>query len=70
LRDCFPELRKYQLRCQFPDCTHDHEPGCVVFDAVERGEIPASRYASYVEMLDELKKAPEMVEDVEPDSDP
>ncbi len=70
LRDCFPELRRYQLRCQFPDCTHDHEPGCVVFDAVENGEIAASRYASYVEMLDELKKAPEMVEDVEPDSDP
>ncbi len=58
LRDCFPELRRYQLRCQFPDCTHDHEPGCVVFDAVESGEIAASRYASYVEMLDELRKAP------------
>lgn len=70
LRDCFPELRRFQLRCQFPDCTHDHEPGCAVFDAVEEGKIASSRYASYVEMLDELKKAPEMVEDVEPDSDP
>jgi ribosome biogenesis GTPase len=58
LRDCFPELRPFQLRCQFPDCTHDHEPGCSVFDAVESGEIAASRYASYVEMLDELRGAP------------
>ncbi|MCY2959923.1 MAG: ribosome small subunit-dependent GTPase A [Planctomycetota bacterium] len=70
LRDCFPEFRRYQLRCQFPDCGHDHEPGCAVFDAVEAGHIAASRYASYVEMLDELRKAPEAVEDVEPDSDP
>ncbi|MBL8860981.1 MAG: ribosome small subunit-dependent GTPase A [Planctomycetes bacterium] len=57
LRDCFPEFRRFQLRCQFPDCTHDHEPGCAVFDAVEAGEIAASRYASYVEMLDELRGA-------------
>lgn len=70
LRDCFPELRKHQLRCQFPDCQHDHEPGCAVFDAVEDGKIAASRYASYVEMLDEMRKAPAAVEDVEPDSDP
>ncbi len=70
LRDCFPEFRRFQLRCQFPDCGHDHEPGCAVFDAVEAGQIASSRYASYVEMLDELRKAPEAVEDIEPDDDP
>jgi putative ribosome biogenesis GTPase RsgA len=26
-----------------------------VFEAVDRGEIPVSRYASYVEMLDEAR---------------
>jgi ribosome biogenesis GTPase len=57
LRDCFPEFRAFQLRCEFPDCTHDHEPGCAVFEAVESGEIAASRYASYVEMLDEARGA-------------
>jgi len=55
LRDCFPEFRPFQQRCEFPDCSHDHEPGCAVFDAVESGEVAASRYASYVEMLDELR---------------
>jgi putative ribosome biogenesis GTPase RsgA len=28
-----------------------------VFDAVDRGELAASRYASYVEMLDEMRGA-------------
>ena len=55
-----PDYNEYlaHMQRQFPDCTHDHEPGCVVFDAVEAGEIAASRYASYVEMLDELRKVP------------
>jgi ribosome biogenesis GTPase len=69
LRDCFPEFRPFQLRCQFPDCTHDHEPGCAVFDAVEAGALAASRYASYVEMLDELRRAPVEDEDAEPAAD-
>ncbi len=69
LRDCFPEFRRAQLKCQFPDCSHDHEPGCAVFDAVEDGRIAASRFASYVQMLDELKgtKAPD--EEIEGDEE-
>jgi ribosome biogenesis GTPase len=58
LRGLFPEFERFQGECRFPSCTHDHEPDCAVFDAVERGEIAPSRYASYVEMLDELRKAP------------
>ena len=59
LRDLFTDFAPFQARCKFPDCTHDHEPDCFVFEAVERGEIAASRFASYVEMLDEVRKAPE-----------
>ncbi|HED66746.1 MAG TPA: ribosome small subunit-dependent GTPase A [Planctomycetes bacterium] len=58
LRDCFPEFAPFQARCRFPDCSHDHEPGCEVFPAVERGELAPSRYASYVEILDELAPPP------------
>lgn len=54
LRGLFADFERYQAHCRFPNCTHDHEPECAVFDAVDRGELPASRYASYVEMLDEL----------------
>jgi ribosome biogenesis GTPase len=59
LPDCFPEFAALAARCQFaPSCSHDHEPGCAVFEAVERGELAPSRYASYVEILDELRSPP------------
>lgn len=69
LRGLFPEFAKFQSKCGYMSCTHDHEPVCAVFDAVEAGEIAASRYASYVEMLDELRapSADESAEDVEPE---
>lgn len=67
LRDLFPEFVLYQERCKFTGCIHDHEPDCAVFDAVDRGELAASRYASYVEMLDEMRKAPPVEEDGEPE---
>lgn len=50
LDDLFPELRPYLGRCFYPDCTHLHEPGCAVLDAVEAGEIPRERYESYAAM--------------------
>ncbi len=58
LRGMFPEFARFQGACRFPDCSHDHEPECGVFAAVERGQIAPSRFASYIEMLDELRKAP------------
>jgi ribosome biogenesis GTPase / thiamine phosphate phosphatase len=54
LRGLFPEFARFSPNCRFPDCSHDHEPGCAVFPAVEAGELPATRFASYLEMLDEL----------------
>jgi len=54
LPDLFPEFKRYQDKCHFDGCSHDHEPDCSVFDAVDREELAASRYASYLEMLDEI----------------
>ena len=71
LRDAYPELARYGAECRFPDCSHDHEPGCAVFAAVERGELAPTRYASYVEILDELVPSP--MDDTPvppPDADP
>ena len=59
LRTLYPEFEPYQSKCRFPDCTHDHEPGCAVFDAVDRGDLAPTRYASYIEMLDEIQPPPE-----------
>ncbi len=58
LRDCFPEFAPFQKKCRFDGCTHDHEPECAVFDAVERGLLAPTRYASYVEIMDELVPPP------------
>lgn len=66
LRDLFREFVPIQARCGFPDCSHDHEPDCAVFEAVEAGEIAASRYGSYVEMLDEMRQAP-LADEEEPE---
>ena len=44
---CFPELRPYLGQCFYPDCTHLHEPGCAVREAVDDGRIPVVRYESY-----------------------
>ena len=47
LDTCFPEMRPYLGQCFYPDCTHLHEPGCAVREAVAAGVIPLARYESY-----------------------
>ena len=49
----FPEIFKVSSDCRFNNCTHTHEPGCAVRDAVENGDISISRYTSYLSILDE-----------------
>ncbi len=46
----FPEIRPLVAQCQFSDCTHIHEPGCAVVEAVEKGEIHPQRYDSYLRL--------------------
>ena len=52
----FPEMLKLSENCRFAPCTHTHEPGCAVKEAVENGEISYERYSSYLGMLDEEGK--------------
>lgn len=49
----FPEIFKVSCDCRFNNCTHTHEPGCAVRDAVENGDVSISRYTSYLSILDE-----------------
>jgi ribosome biogenesis GTPase len=46
----FPELRNLVHQCQFSDCTHRHEPGCAVLQAVADGRVHPQRYQSYLSM--------------------
>ena len=48
-----PEMLKAAQDCRFTPCTHTHEPGCAVREAVENGDIAFGRYESYLKILDE-----------------
>ncbi len=47
----FIEFRPFVPLCAFPDCTHTHETGCAIKDAVERRMISERRYRSYLGMF-------------------
>ena len=52
----FPEMLKVSEDCRFTPCTHTHEPGCAVKEAVEAGEISYDRYSSYLGMIEDEGK--------------
>ena len=57
LTSYFREIFEYSKQCRFSDCTHTHEPGCAVRQAVEDHYIAQSRYQSYLSMLDDKDDA-------------
>lgn len=52
----FKEIFRFSKNCRFSDCTHTHEPGCAVLQAVEERYISASRYQSYLSMLEDKEE--------------
>ena len=56
IADYFIEIFECSKGCRFGNCTHIHEPGCAVVEAVERGDIALSRYSSYLSMIEEKKE--------------
>ena len=53
LTSYFKEIFEFSKQCRFSDCTHTHEPGCAVLQALEDHYIAQSRYQSYLSMLDD-----------------
>ncbi len=49
----FPEIFKISKDCRYSNCTHTHEPGCAVRDAVEKSVISQSRYNSYLSIMED-----------------
>ena len=47
----FKEIFRFSKDCRFNNCTHTHEPGCAVLQALEDHYIAQSRYQSYLSML-------------------
>lgn len=55
LSEAFPEIRKASHGCKFRSCTHTHEPGCAVKQALEEGAIDQGRYDNYLQFLSEIE---------------
>jgi len=51
----FPEFEKLIQGCSFQSCSHRHEPGCSIIQAVEEGLIDPDRYENYLRIRDELE---------------
>lgn len=51
LHHYFKEIFNYSHDCQYGNCTHIHEPGCAVKQAVNDENIALSRYQSYKNIL-------------------
>ncbi|TVP75422.1 MAG: ribosome small subunit-dependent GTPase A [Gemmatimonadales bacterium] len=57
LPHAWPEFRVRAHDCRFRNCTHLHEPGCAVMEAVQAGEIPRERWTSYRDLHGEISEA-------------
>ncbi|PSG90788.1 ribosome small subunit-dependent GTPase A [Aurantibacter aestuarii] len=49
--DYFPEFFALKQECKFNNCLHVEEPKCAVKEALENDEVAASRYRSYLQIL-------------------
>ncbi len=57
LRWLYPDFIKQSSNCRFGNkCTHVHEPGCAVKEAVEKHDIPQFRYDNYCTFMTEIKQ--------------
>ena len=52
----FKEIFKFSADCKYNNCTHRHEPGCAVREAVENHYISESRYTSYLNILEDKEE--------------
>jgi len=48
---CFPEFDEYRGQCQFNNCSHKTEPGCLIREASNEQKIHPHRYRSYLSMI-------------------
>lgn len=55
LSSCFPEFAPFEAQCRFKPCSHTHEPGCAVKEAVEQENLAEFRYRSYLKILEDIQ---------------
>ena len=57
LQHLYPEIDRYSGSCRYKNCRHIAEPECSVLRALEEDKISISRYESYKQQLNEIKKS-------------
>ena len=50
----FRDIFEVSKNCRFNNCSHRHEPGCAVLQAVSEHRIATSRYESYLSILEDI----------------
>lgn len=50
----FEDIEQFAARCRYRDCQHGKEPGCGIREALQTGELPKDRYASFLKLQREL----------------
>ncbi len=53
ITNVFDEIAELSSRCKYADCTHLHEPGCAVLEALADGGIDEARYQHYIKLQKE-----------------
>lgn len=61
LPHCFKDFREYLGRCRFSPCSHTHEPGCSVKEAVAAGKIAQERYDAYCTIREEIEAGQDLL---------
>jgi ribosome biogenesis GTPase / thiamine phosphate phosphatase len=59
----FNTITRFSQYCRFKDCTHTHETGCSVIEAVEKGEIDNAAYQNFLKLEREKAHFEETVEE-------
>lgn len=53
--EVFRDIEALGKLCKFGDCQHNHEPGCAINQAIDRGDLSSDRYKSYLKLQQEAK---------------
>ena len=57
LQKIFPHISEAAQTCKFRDCTHTHEPGCSVQDALHEGKITEPQLKAYLSLAKEMRES-------------
>ncbi|OHA86158.1 MAG: ribosome small subunit-dependent GTPase A [Candidatus Zambryskibacteria bacterium RIFOXYD1_FULL_40_13] len=55
LDNLFDQITDLTVGCKFVDCTHIHEPGCAVLEALKAGDLDPEKYANYINLKKEVE---------------